>query len=61
MRRILRSVGVYGGANVLIHTQSSKDTGRQILAASVPDLSTEPYGTGGSFGGRVIAAWIYSG
>lgn len=55
------SVGLYGGANVWIYAQSYGDAGGQKLTASVPDLSTEPYGTGGNFGGKVVAAWIYVG
>ena len=56
---VARSVSVYGGATVWIYAQAYGDPGSQKLTASVPDLSTEPFGTGDNFGGRVVAAWIY--
>lgn len=56
---VARSVSVYGGATVWIYAQAYGDPGGQKLTASVPDLSTEPFGTGDNFGGKVVAAWIY--
>lgn len=55
------SVGVYGGASLWIYAEGYGDSGGQMLAGSVPDLSTEPYGTASSFAGRVVAAWITPG
>jgi len=56
---VAQSVGVYGGATAWIYALAYGDAGGQKLSASVPDLSTEPYGTGGNFGGKVVGAWIY--
>jgi len=50
---------VYGGATAWISALAYGDAGGQKLSAGVPDLSTEPYGTGGNFGGKVVGAWIY--
>lgn len=56
---VAQSVGVYGGATAWISALAYGDAGGQKLSAGVPDLSTEPYGTGGNFGGKVVGAWIY--
>lgn len=58
-RSVAKSVGVYGGATVWIYAQSYGDPGGQKLTASIPDLSTEPFGTGDNLSGKVVAAWIY--
>ena len=52
------SIQVLGGATVWIYASTYGDGGGQRLSASVPDLGTEPYGTGGNFGGQVKALWI---
>ncbi|KAL8838552.1 MAG: hypothetical protein Q9170_002094 [Blastenia crenularia] len=55
------SIGVYGGPTVWIYAEEYGDAGGQKLNGNVPDLDTEPYGTDGNFGGRILAAWIYVG
>ena len=58
--KLAQSVGIFGNATAWIYAQAYGDSGGQKLSASVPDLSTEPYGTGGNFSQRVVAAWIYA-
>lgn len=55
---VARSVAVYGGATAWVYAAYYGDTGGQKIAADVPDLGTEPYGTGGNFSERVVGAWI---
>lgn len=52
------SIQVSGGATVWIYAAAYGDGGGQKLTLSVPDLSTEPYGPDGNFGGKVMALWI---
>lgn len=53
---VAQSVSVWGSATVWMYAASYGDTGGQKLTSSVPDLSSEPYGTFGSFLGKVVAA-----
>ena len=55
----VQSVAVFGGATVWIYAKSYGDAGGARLTTSVADLSTEPYGTGGDFLKKTVAAWIY--
>lgn len=57
--QVTQSVSVWGGATVWIYAVAYGDIGGQRLTASVPDLSTEPYGTNDNFLNKTLAAWIY--
>ena len=55
----VQSIAVFGGATDWIYAQAYGDAGGARLTASVADLSTEPYGTGGNFLSKTVGAWIY--